>query len=95
MKVSTSIPEKVKLSELKCGTPFSRELGSTVYIAVTQPAFLHEHLNCSAQALDELVYYCDLYCGWVYFYTKAEAESVMVYKLKPANDSLKFEPVNT
>lgn len=40
MKVTTIIPEKVKLSELKCGAPFS-------------------------------------------------------YKLKPANGSLMFEPVNT
>ena len=95
MKITTIIPEKVKLSELKCGTPFSYKLGGTVHMVVAQPAFLHERLNCEPQVLDELVYYCELFCGWVYFCTKAEAENIMVYKLKPANGSLMFEPVNT
>lgn len=95
MKITTIIPEKVKLSELKCGTPFSYKLGGVVHMVVAQPAFLHERLNCEPQVLDELVYYCELFCGWVYFCTKAEAENIMVYKLKPANGSLMFEPVNT
>ena len=69
--------------------------GEEIYMVVTPPAFLHERLNCEPQILDELVYYCELFCGWVYFCTKPEAENIMVYKLKPANGSLMFEPVNT
>lgn len=92
MKIEVCKITPVKLSTLNLGECFIENFDTNrVFQRITLPEYLHEYLGIDPKQLNNLVCYCELTCGWTYFYTKDEAENKDVYKVIPATGSLQFK----